>query len=296
MAVVTPLNGDGSVDAARLLAHCQGLLVAGCDGIALFGTSGEGPSFSVAERMAVLEALLAGGLPPDRIIVGAACAALPDVAALSHHAAAAGCAAVLMMPPFFFDGVDDEGVFRAYATAIETTGTPAPKVLLYHIPKVSRVPLGLGLIERLAAAFPDIVVGVKDSSGDWPSTERLLERRGDLRIFVGHEPHVGRAIANGGAGTICGIANAAPTLLRRLCDAPAGPAGSAARLAVDQVAAAFDGRPVIPTLKALTAAASGFPGWNRLRPPLTPLADDDQEAVARLLRSAQRAATVGAPG
>lgn len=289
VAVPTPLDDALDPDVGRLLDHCSGLLEAGCDGIALFGTSGEGPSFSVDERMAVLDRLLAGGLDPSRVIVGTGCAALPDTVRLTRHAAAAGCAGQLILPPFFFSQVTDEGVFAAYAWILDQCAAESPRVLLYHIPAVSGVALALETIERLAAAFPDSVVAVKDSSGDWDYTARLIARRGALDVLIGHEPDIARSLAAGGNGTICGLSNVVPNLLRRLCDDPLGPDGARLHSALADLASAFDRRPVIPALKALMTAATGDAAWNRVRPPLSTLGQEHVEELSALLRAAQGA-------
>lgn len=287
VAVPTPLNSGLNPDIGRLQGHCAALLAEGCDGVALFGTSGEGPSFTVEERIAVLEALLVGGLDPRRIIVGTGCAALPDTVRLTRHAAAAGCAGQLVVPPFFFGQVTDEGVYAAYARILEHSAAENPRVLLYHIPAVSGVALGLEIIEKLARAFPDLVVAVKDSSGDWDYTAKLIERRGSLDVLVGNEPDIARALAAGGGGTICGLANVVPALLRRLCDDPAGPEGGRLQAAITALASGFDRRPVIPALKALMAVATGDADWNRLRPPLSTLGPDHVEELATLLQAAR---------
>ncbi len=265
------------------------LLAAGCDGVALFGTSGEGPSFSVEERIAVLEALLAEGLDAARIIVGTGCAALPDTVRLTRHAAAAGCGGQLVVPPFFFGQVLDDGVFSAYARILEGSATEHPRVLLYHIPAVSGVALGIETIEKLAVSFPELVVGVKDSSGDWGYTAQLIARRGALDVLVGNEPDIARAIAAGGSGTICGLANVVPGLLRRLCDDPEGPDGARLSAAVTALASGFDRRPIIPALKAMMAAAADDTAWNRVRPPLTALGQDDINELAALIQVAGEA-------
>ena len=286
-AVPTPLDEGLGVDVGRLHTHCAGLLEAGCDGIALFGTTGEGPSFAVDERIAVLDDLLARGLDPARLIVGTGCAALPDTIRLTRHAAAAGCAGQLVMPPFFFDQVTDDGVFAAYARVIERCAGVQPRVVLYHIPAVSGVPLNPEVVRRLAGGFPEAVFAIKDSSGDWEFTARLIAARGTLDVLIGHEQDISRAIAAGGAGTICGLANVVPDLLRRLCDAVPGQDAAGLQNAVTALAFTFDSLPVIPALKAMTAAATGDPDWVRVRPPLTALRRQDIEALATALRAAR---------
>src|SRR5690348_16288650 len=104
-ATLTPLGADGRPDHIRLAAHVRRIFAAGVDGIALFGTTGEGQSFSLAERRAGLEALLAAGIEPARILAGTGCAALPETVELTRHAVACGCAGALVLPPFFFKDV-----------------------------------------------------------------------------------------------------------------------------------------------------------------------------------------------
>src|SRR5207302_936183 len=84
----TPLNPDP----ARFVRFCRALLDEGCDGLAPFGTTSEGNSLSLDERERLLDALLDSGLPPQKLIPGTGCCALPDTVRLSRKAARAGCA------------------------------------------------------------------------------------------------------------------------------------------------------------------------------------------------------------
>ena len=118
-ALMTPLAADLSIDHAKFVAHARRLLEAGCAGVTPFGTTGEGPSFSVAERRAAVEALVAGGIPAARILVSVSCAAVPDTLALVRHAQDIGAWGVLLMPPFFFKGVSDDGIVESYREVFE---------------------------------------------------------------------------------------------------------------------------------------------------------------------------------
>src|SRR5881275_2225794 len=110
-ATLTPLSGDGRPDHARLAHHVRRILAAGVDGIALFGTTGEGQSLSLNERRAGLDALLAAGIAPSQIIAATGCASLPETIELTCHAVQSNCVGALILPPFFFKAVSDEGVF-----------------------------------------------------------------------------------------------------------------------------------------------------------------------------------------
>jgi len=210
------------VDNARLAAHARRLFAAGVDGIALFGTTGEGQSFSLEERRAGLDALLAAGISPERVVAGTGCAAITETIELTRHAVRAGCIGALVLPPFFFKGLSDEGVYASYARLIDQVADRRLRLYLYHIPQVTSVPIRHDVVAQLMASYPGAIAGIKDSGGDFEHTRKLLARFPDLAIFVGHEPHLPMALAAGGAGTICGIANLYPRLMRRLHDQSRG--------------------------------------------------------------------------
>src|SRR5690349_11048211 len=146
--VVTPFDRELRPDPERYIAHCRWLLEQGV-GLAVFGTTSEANSLSVAEKIALLDTLVEAGIPPARMMPGTGCSAFPDTVALTSHAVRLGCAGVLMLPPFYYKGVSDDGLFRSYAEVIERVGDGRLRVYLYHIPPVSQVPLSLALIERL---------------------------------------------------------------------------------------------------------------------------------------------------
>jgi len=281
-AMLTPIGRDGGVDHARFAKHAQSLFARGVDGVAPFGTTGEGQSFSMAERADGLSALLQAGIPAERIVAGTGCAALPETIALTRESVQARCAGALVLPPFFFKGMSDDGLFAWYSRVIEAVADTRLRIYLYHIPQMSGVPLSVDLVARLAAAFPGIIAGVKDSAGDWSNTAALLARVPDLAIMVGHEPHLPRLLKAGGAGTICGIANVYPAMVRALLS----PSVSAED---EQCVATFIDilfkYPFLPAFKAIVAAQTGDAAWLAVRPPFVDLPEASRttllEALAR---------------
>ena len=285
-ATLSPLDNRGAFDAARLATHAQRLFAAGVDGIAPFGTTGEGQSFSVAERRAGLDALIAAGIAPRRMLAATGCAALPDAIELTRHALAAGCAGALVLPPVFFKDVTDEGIYAAYAALIDGVGDNRLRLYLYHIPQVSGVGLSVAMVSRLAAAYPVVVAGVKDSSGSFDNSRELVAALPQLSIFVGHEPHLPALRKLGGAGTICGIANLYPRLMRRLYDSSldSGPGGELPL--IESVIAALMRFPIFGALKSLQAELSGDASWRALRAPLLPLSTADARALNQAVAAA----------
>ncbi|MEO8740705.1 MAG: dihydrodipicolinate synthase family protein [Casimicrobiaceae bacterium] len=288
-ATLTPFDVDGRPDHARLAEHVRRLFANGIDGIALFGTTGEGQSLSVTERRAGLDALLAAGIPAARIVAGTGCAALPETIELTRHAVQSGCAGALVLPPFFFKGVSEEGVYAGYARLADAVADARFRLYFYHIPQVTGVGIPHDAISRLMTTYPGIVAGVKDSGGDFAHTRQLLERFRSLAIFVGHEPHLPAAVAAGGAGTICGVSNLYPRLLRRLYEqSVAGNAGEdLAR--VKGFVESLDSVPVFGALKAMMSELTDDSSWEALRPPLMAL---DRAARPEWLATVARAGIV----
>lgn len=282
-AMLTPIDSSGGVDHGLLVAHARSLLDRGVDGVAPFGTTGEGQSFSMAERLAGIDALLAAGIPRERVVAATGCAALPETIVLTRHGVQSGCKACLVLPPFFWKDVTDDGLFAWYAQVIEAVGDSRLRVYLYHIPQISGTPLSVDLVARLAAAFPGIIAGVKDSAGDWANTQALLARVPQLAILVGHEPHLPRLLRAGGAGTICGVANLFPALVRALLSPNVAPTDL--QRVVTFIEIAFR-QPFLASFKAILAEQTRNPGWQAVRAPLLPLAAHSRKALLAALHEA----------
>ncbi len=276
--VLTPFQDDLSPDAGRFAAHCRRLLDDGCTGLVLFGTTGEANSLAADERIALLEAAVAAGVDPAKLLVGTGLCAIPETVRLTRHAVGLGCAGVLMLPPFYYKGMSDDGLCRAYAEVIERVGDGGLRVYLYHIPEVSGVAITHRLIERLLASYGTTVVGIKDSSGDWDNTRGLLERFPDFTVFPGNELYMLEALRRGAAGCITATANINAAGLRRLYDNWRTAEADALQDAASGVRRAAQSKPMIPGLKRVVARVSGDDGWLNLRPPFVGL--DEAEAAA----------------
>lgn len=284
--VVTPFAADGAPDAARLARHCH-WLVRQSVGLAVFDTNSEANSLSLDERLGLLDALVAAGVPPARMMPGTGCCALPDTVRLTAKAVKLGCAGVLMLPPFYYKGVSDEGLFRNFAEVIERVGDPRLRLYLYHIPPVSQVPITLALIERLLKKYPGVVAGVKDSSGDWNNTKAMLDAfaKSGFDVFAGSEVFLLDTMRHGGKGCITATGNVNPGSIDQVyrkwqsVDADRLQAGiTATRKIVQKV-------PMIPALKAIIAHFGNDPAWRTVRPPLTELERNQEEGLIAELRS-----------
>ena len=278
-AVATPIGPDYRPDSDLLLARSRQLLAEGCDGITLFGTTGEGAEFAVGDRQKVLEQVIAGGLDPQRLIVSAGALTLPDMTALAAHATGLGVAGVLLMPPCMYrGGIGDDGTFRFYATVIDRVASDALRLYLYHFPDISGVPVTTRVIRRLSEKYGPVIAGVKDSGGDFGFTEDVLRRFSHLAVYTGSETHVPSALAAGARGTICGLANVIARLMRTMSDAPTLPDRRRYVPSVQAVDSILSRGPFIPSIKAVIAEAMQQPAWRRVIPPMAelPLFDENR--------------------
>ncbi|KRD96274.1 dihydrodipicolinate synthase [Bosea sp. Root381] len=276
-AITTPMREGGSVDLPRLVKHARHVLAQGCDSVTLYGTTGEGAALGLPARGAMMGALIGAGLDPAKqIYAGVAASSLNESVEQGRHALDAGARGLLVAPPFYFKGVSDEGLYRWFSQLFEKLGPGLRNVILYHIPSVTAVPLSVALVGRLKQAFPGVVVGVKDSSGDYATTEAFLKAHGELAILVGDERQLARAVRNGAQGTICGVANLVPHLLRPIVYE--GKDDPTVNALVDEICA----HPVLAAVKALVGHLHGDPGYGAMRPPLEAL----EEATRKRLFSA----------
>jgi 4-hydroxy-tetrahydrodipicolinate synthase len=264
--VLTPFDSQLEVDPLRFVALCRVLLDQGVD-LAPFGTTSEGPSLSVDERLRLLDALAETGVDMGRVMPGTGCCALPDTVRLSAHAARLGCGAVLMLPPFYYKGVSDDALFASFAAVIERVADPRLKVVLYHFPRHSQTPISLELVDRLRRAFPDTVVGLKDSSGDWDNMRTAIERFPGFHVWSGTERLMLDILRAGGAGVISANANLNGRAMLDLAQGWRGAEAKALQTRLDQFRAAVQGRPLIPALKAMLADWLEDPEWRHVRPP-----------------------------
>ncbi len=271
---LTPFGTDLAPDPGRFIAHCQWLLANGANGLAVFGTTSEANSMSKEERKTLLEAVIEAGVDPARLMPGTGCCALPDTVELTKHAVEHGCAGVLLLPPFYYKGVSDDGLFAAIAETIERVGDPRLRVYLYHIPPMAAVGFGLTLIERLLKAYPETIVGLKDSSGEWSNTSAILSDFPELATFPGSEAFLLPGLRAGSAGCISASANVNPIAIRRLCDTWEDDDADAQQEQLSAIRRVIQSQPVIPGLKTIIAKARNDATWTTVRPPLTPLKTD----------------------
>jgi len=285
--VLTPYGEDGAPDAERFVEHCRWLMADGCTGLAPFGTTSEGNSLGLDERMELLEELVdSDEIDPALLMPGTGACSLADAVTLTKHAVELGCGGVLMLPPFYYKAPSEEGLYRFFSEVIEEVAEDDLKVYLYHIPPVAQVGFSIPLIGRLIKAFPNTVVGLKDSSGDWSNTAAILSTYPGFEVFPGSEVFLLDGLRNGAAGCISATCNVGAAAIRNVYDSWQGADADRLQGEVTALRKAIQAFPMIPALKALIAHYRRDPGWAKMRPPFVELPAAEADKVIRTLAEA----------
>jgi 4-hydroxy-tetrahydrodipicolinate synthase len=275
-AIATAVDEDGEPDCARSVALARFLLANGCDGLNVLGTTGEATSFSREQRKRVMTAYREVGLPLDRLMVGTGAAALGDAVALTQHAAELGFGGALLLPPFYYKGVPDEGLVAYIETIVAATAARPIPLYLYHFPAQSGLPWHPALVKRLVADFGARIVGLKDSSGDMAYAREAAAISPRFDVF----PSTEAVLIQARSGVFAGCISATANLNADLC-AGAWRSGDGRALdAAVSIRKLFDGKPLVPGVKALLAHIHGDAAWARVKPPLAAFPAGEQAAVA----------------
>jgi 4-hydroxy-tetrahydrodipicolinate synthase len=288
--VVTPFKADLAPDPERLIGHCRYLLSRDC-GLAVFGTNSEANSMSARERSMLLDALIAAGIDPSRMMPGTGCCSISETVQLTAHAVKHGCAGVLMLPPFYYKNVSEEGLYRYFSEVVQRVGDPRLRIYLYHIPPVAIVGITPKLVERLLITYPGTIAGMKDSSGDWNNTKTFLDAFSNdgFDVFVGSDSFLLAGMRAGGVGTISATANVNPAAIHKLYQEwnTADDAGQQ-QSKLNVVREVFS-NPKFPSMIAAMKQALALyrtdPEWARVRPPLVGLTPEQTDTLAADLKA-----------
>ena len=274
-AIATPVEEAGAPDLKRAVNLARYLLDNGCDGLNVLGTTGEATSFSVDERKGVMDAYQANGLPMHRLMVGTGAASITDAVALTRHAANLGFGGALVLPPFYYKGVPDDGLVAYVETLVKATAQKPIPIYLYHFPAMSGLPWHVALIRRLLDSFSSRIAGLKDSSGDMAYARSAAAISKSFAVF----PSTEACLLEARRGDFAGCISATANLNADLCARAWSEGDTTALDAAVTIRKLFDGKPLVPGVKALLAHIHGEPSLSRVRPPLAPFSAADRASV-----------------
>jgi 4-hydroxy-tetrahydrodipicolinate synthase len=190
-ASVTPCDKNQKFDPGAMRDVLAWFKHSGADGVVVLGTSGEFPSFSVAERKLVAETALKdkNGL---NVIIGPGTPNISETVELARHAQDHGADGLLVIPPFYFNDPSTEGLTRYYSMLFDQVRIP---INLYHIPGTSEAPISIELLKNLSH-YPNLA-GIKDSSGSPQGYKAFVEAFPALNMRTGTNNNLEQAFDHG---------------------------------------------------------------------------------------------------
>ena len=282
VAIVTPMQEDGSLDLPRFRSLIDFHIQEGTDGIVVVGTTGESPTVNVEEHCELIRVAVehsAGRIP---VIAGTGANSTSEAIELTEFSRKAGAVAGLSVVPYY-NRPTQEGMYQHFRTIAEASPLP---MILYNVPGRTVADLSNDTALRLAE-IPNII-GIKDATGNIDRACDLVARAPkDFALYTGDDMTAMAFIMHGGHGTISVTANVAPRLMHELCVAAAQGDGLRAR----EINARLVG-----LHRHLFCEANPIPvKWavhqlgltpNGIRLPLTTLSEASQPRVLAALRQA----------
>jgi 4-hydroxy-tetrahydrodipicolinate synthase len=273
-AAVTPYLGapktagkpDTAFDFESIATFLHFLAGRGCHGALLFGTTGEGPSFSPREREAFLRSVrvIRHQVRDFKLLVGTGTPSLSETIELTKLAYDLGFDGTVVLPPYYFRKADDDGLFRWFSELIEQAVPQGKHMLGYHIPPMTGLGFSLDLLERLKTKYPDQFAGIKDSSHDESFASAVGDRFGkDLLVLNGTDSYFHHALKHNAQGAITAPANLISDNLRKIWDiyqAGEDPTAPQAKV-IEQRHFLEQFAPIAPMLKGLLHKVHGLPHW-----------------------------------
>ena len=287
-AALTPLSIDHSINKELFLEHCNNLLLDGLDGLAIFGTTGEGNSLGVQEKIEAINYLIDNNISPDKLVPGTGLCSIRDTVIYSKAIAKLKVKAVLVLPAFYYKNVSNEGVIEFYKRVVEEVGDSDLKYILYNIPQVSGVSIGFEVIEQLIKLFPNNVVGMKESSGNLDNMLKITKYFNDFSLFSGSDSLALKVCKRGGAGAITATSNISGKLLCYIINnykkEPEIENFQLLQKLQEQIRETSLTHEPISTLKAFLSIKSNNENWNRVNPPLIKISHPkDHKTVMSLI-------------
>lgn len=274
-AAITPLKADSSLALDDIPVFLDFLAKNGCHGALLLGTTGEGPSFSLKERLDIFRSAIKVREihPKFRLFAGTGTPSLEETIQLTKSSFDMGFDAAVILPPYYYHRASSAGLTSWFKEILHRAVPEDRTILGYHFPEQTGVPIPIPVISTLRKSFPKKFAGFKDSTGDAGHTFQLGKSLDQNTLaLVGNERLLLKTLEAGGSGCITAIANLQSQTLREIWDSFQGGKSSSGNQdyisALNEVLANY--RPYPAAIKTLLHHIHGFPDWS-VHLPLTPL-------------------------
>ena len=281
VALITPMNQDGSIHYEQLRGLIDWHIESGTDGIVAVGTTGESATLSVEEHLSVIEETVKHVNKRVPVIAGTGANNTLEAIALSQAAEKAGADFTLSVVPYY-NKPSQEGIYQHFKTIAEATSIP---MIIYNVPGRTVVSMTNDTILRLSE-IPNIV-GVKEASGNVGSNIELINRAPEGFAVLSGDDHTALPfMLCGGHGVVTVAANAAPKLFADMCRAALQGDIALARELNDRLIPIYDTMFCEPSPAAPKWAVSALGKCEpHVRLPLVPLTENGQAKVRAALKA-----------
>lgn len=281
VALITPMNQDGSIHYEQLRDLIDWHIESGTDGIVAVGTTGESATLSVEEHLSVIEETVKHVNKRVPVIAGTGANNTLEAIALSQAAEKAGADFTLSVVPYY-NKPSQEGIYQHFKTIAEATSIP---MIIYNVPGRTVVSMTNDTILRLSE-IPNIV-GVKEASGNIGSNIELINHAPEGFAVLSGDDHTALPfMLCGGHGVVTVAANAAPKLFADMCRASLQGDIALARELNDRLIPIYDTMFCEPSPAAPKWAVSALGKCEpHVRLPLVPLTENGQAKVRAALKA-----------
>lgn len=261
VAIATPFDKKNKIELSEFRNHISYLLKYNIKSFTFFGTTGEGPSISLKEKIKSLEYLLSHELKTKQTYVSIIQSSYKTAKLEIENYNKLGIKNFLVSPPFFFKELHKDAL-ESWFTNLFNSISNQNSILLYNIPQITKIRIDAELIRRLQDQFSDnFVKGVKDSSGDIEQTNKFLKHNSILTT-VGDERLIAKVLKLGGDGSICGLSNIYPKEILDVIE------NKKENPSINKIVNKILNFPVVPAIKTLLYLKTKNKIWLNVRPPL----------------------------
>ena len=261
VAIATPFDKKNKIELSEFRNHIFYLLKYNIKSFTFFGTTGEGPSISLKEKIKSLEYLLSHELKTKQTYVSIIQSSYKTAKLEIESYNKLGIKNFLVSPPFFFKELHKDAL-ESWFTNLFNSISNQNSILLYNIPQITKIRIDAELIRRLQDQFSDnFVKGVKDSSGDIEQTYKFLEHN-SIVTTVGDERLIAKVLKLGGDGSICGLSNIYPKEILDVIE------NKQENPSINKIVNKILNFPVVPAIKTLLYLKTKNKIWLNVRPPL----------------------------
>ena len=261
VAIATPFDKKNKIELSEFRNHISYLLKYNIKSFTFFGTTGEGPSISLKEKIKSLEYLLSHELKTKQTYVSIIQSSYKTAKLEIENYNKLGIKNFLVSPPFFFKELHKDAL-ESWFTNLFNSISNQNSILLYNIPQITKIRIDAELIRRLQDQFSDnFVKGVKDSSGDIEQTNKFLKHN-SIVTTVGDERLIAKVLKLGGDGSICGLSNIYPKEIIDIIE------NKQENPSINKIVNKILNFPVVPAIKTLLYLKTNNKIWLNVRPPL----------------------------